>query len=78
MRSEANQGQAISTSEGVATQNKHAFFAHVECSSKILNNYKAAFDRAIVAVMKHRDKSSQKIKKKKRMCHIFWLTGGRY
>ena len=48
----------MSTSEGVATQNKHSFFAHVECSAKILNNYKASFDKAIIAVMKHRDKSS--------------------
>ena len=72
MRNEsANQSQVVSTSEGVATQNKHSFFSHVECSSKILSNYKASFDKAIIAVMKHRDKSTQKIKKKKRLCTIF-------
>ncbi|CDW77593.1 ras-related c3 botulinum toxin substrate 2 [Stylonychia lemnae] len=71
MRNESNTSTIVSTSEGVATQNKHSFFAHVECSAKNLNNYKTSFDKAIIAVMKHRDKSSQKIKKKKRLCEIF-------
>ena len=71
MRSETSTTNAVSTSEGVATQNKHSFFSHVECSAKMLNNYKSSFDKAIIAVMKHRDKSSQKIKKKKRLCIIF-------
>lgn len=48
----------VSTSEGNALQQKHSFFAFVECSCKILNNYKTSFDKAIVAVLKHREKSS--------------------
>ena len=50
----------ISTSEGNAMQQKHSFFAHVECSAKKLSNYKTSFDKAILAVLKHREKSSQK------------------
>jgi hypothetical protein len=71
IRSEVSPGTVVSSSEGVAAQNKHTFFAHVECSAKMLNNYKTAFDRAIIAVMKRRDKSSQKTKKIKRKCIIF-------
>jgi hypothetical protein len=71
IRSEVSPSTVVSTSEGVAVQNKHTFFAHVECSAKMLNNYKIAFDRAIIAVMKHRDKSNQKTKKIKRKCIIF-------
>ncbi len=50
--------------------NKHSFFAFVECSAKVLSNYKTSFDKAIISVMRHRDKSNQK-KKKKTRCNLF-------
>lgn len=58
MRGDNNALTTVSTSEGGAIQKKHSFFALVECSSKMLNNYKTSFDKAIIAVMKHREKSS--------------------
>ncbi len=46
----------VGTEEGVQNATKNSFFAHVECSAKQMNNYKTAFDKAIVAVLKHREK----------------------
>jgi hypothetical protein len=54
LRTETNQATCVGTLEGTATMQKHAFFASIECSAKQMNNYKTAFDKAIVAVMKHR------------------------
>ena len=39
-----------------------------------MNNYKMAFDKAIVAVMKHRQKGAIKRLKKKRLCNILWFN----
>ena len=70
-RGDSSSSQFVSTSEGNALQQKHSFFAFVECSAKMLTNYKTSFDKAIFSVLKHREKSSQKIKKKKKLCNIF-------
>ena len=63
----------VSTSEGNAMQQKNSFFAHVECSAKTLTNYKQSFDKAILAVLKLREKLDQKKNKKggKGKCTIF-------
>ncbi len=55
-RRNADDASMVSTSEGNSMQQKNSFFAHVECSAKTLNNYKQSFDKAIVAVLKHREK----------------------
>ena len=44
------------------------FFEYVECSAKELSNYKLAFDKAIEAVVKFRQKGTEKKQKKKRTC----------
>jgi hypothetical protein len=63
----------VTTSEGNAMQQKNSFFAHVECSAKTLTNYKTSFDKAILAVLKLREKQIQKINDKtgKKKCIIF-------
>ena len=70
-RADVPASSTVSTSEGTAVQQKHSFFAFVECSAKLLNNYKTPFDKSILAVLKHREKSSQKIKAKKKFCAVF-------
>jgi GTPase SAR1 family protein len=49
-------------------QAKNMFFDLLECSAKELLNYKGAFDRAIEAVIKFRQKSMEKRQNKKRKC----------
>ena len=57
-RGEDSVANFVSTSEGNSMQQKHSFFAYVECSAKRLSNYKTSFDKAILSVLKHREKSS--------------------
>ena len=70
-RGDGASATSVSFSEGTTLQQKHSFFAFIECSAKMLTNYKNSFDKAILAVLKHREKSGQKIKKKKKGCEIF-------
>ena len=72
LRTESNSHKCLTPEEGVALQQKHAFFSTIECSAKMMNNYKVAFDKAIVAVMKHRQKGNKKRQQKKRVCSILW------
>ena len=65
----------MSTSEGQAVQqnNSGQMAGFVECSAKTLNNYKAAFDKAITAVMQRRASSAKNGKKTKKKggCAMF-------
>ena len=70
-RGDGSSPNSVTTSEGTTLQQKHSFFAFVECSAKMLTNYKQSFDKAIFAVLKHREKAGQKIQKKKGKCIIF-------
>ena len=74
-RRNAGDANMVSTSEGSGMQKKNGFAGHVECSAKTLNNYKAAFDKAIIEVIKKREdkKSKKPIKQegKKKPCTIF-------
>ena len=70
-RGDGSSSESVSTSEGTTLQQKHSFFAFVECSAKMLTNYKMSFDKAIFSVLKHREKAGQKIKKKKGKCIMF-------
>ena len=72
-RKGGDESNMVSTSEGNAMQQKNSFFAHVECSAKTLTNYKQSFDKAILAVLKLREKLDQKKNKKgsKGKCTIF-------
>ena len=45
---------SLSNEEGLRLLEKHKFFSFVECSAKMMNNYKSAFDKAIMATLKHR------------------------
>lgn len=69
-RSDSNASSCVSTSEGLGLQKLHNFGAFVECSAKTLNNYKTSFDKAIVAVLKFREKPKKK-ETGRRWCSIF-------